>query len=152
MPSKNSVNRPKLTANLRRRAQKLGQKRARRTAQGHFALGREDALGAGKSAPLDVYFGRVGVQGSHAEGSKDGRVTSRTLSGKRLRKIERNLRYAKKRQGKEQKQAPPASAPAGPLTALRNALWSVLGDSPSAGLIIDTTGNAGTTLGGAYFP
>lgn len=97
--------------------------------------------------------------------SSPASITTRTLSKKRAKKIERNLKYATQRKllvdasakledemeidldgGKKVKENEKKSS----LTLVKEALWSVIDDTASQGLIIEN--RQGTTLGGPFFP
>ncbi|QLQ78556.1 hypothetical protein HG537_0A08030 [Torulaspora globosa] len=158
MPSKNSINRPKLTPNLNRKNQSLARKRDQRERAGLLQPARSSEnskSGQVKSVPLELYFqGKTG---------QDGVLTTKTLSKKRAKKIERNLKYAEQRKllaelqdkvenedgmevdvpaGKTQKREEKKSS----LTKMKDALWKVLDDSSSEGFVL--TKGQGTTLGG----
>ncbi|QLL33793.1 hypothetical protein HG536_0F01180 [Torulaspora globosa] len=164
MPSKNSINRPKLTTNLNRKTQSLARKRDQRERAGLLQPARsseKSKSGQVKSVPLELYFhGKVGqTAGNQA-------LTTKTLSKKRAKKIERNLKYAEQRKllaelqdkvanedgmevdvqaGKSQKREEKKSS----LAKMKDALWRVIDDSSSQGLVLN--GGQGTTLGGPVF-
>lgn len=179
MPSKNSINRPKLTTNVRSKQQTLARKRDARERKGHFTLARSEEgsrSGEAKSAPVDLYFGRESPATRRAQPGRGG-LTTKTLSKKRAKKIERNLKYAAQRRlltdvqanaegadddemsvdatgqakaiaRKQDIAAKKASKNSGSL--VREALWKAIEDAGSQGLTLQT-GN-GTTLGGPFFP
>ncbi|CCK73592.1 Alb1p NDAI_0G06090 [Naumovozyma dairenensis CBS 421] len=181
MPSKNSINRPKLTVNLHRKAQKAGKKRAARERAGHYKPARSaDASKSGeiKSVALDLYFNDKDKTGQASTNtstlaSGNGSVTTKTLSKKRAKKIERSLRYAEQRKllidlqaklengnddtamdvdgGEVVKRVRENKKEKSALTQMKEALWNVLDDaSSSQGLVIGS--GQGTTLGGPFFP
>ena len=94
MPSKNSINRPKLTVNVARKTQSLAHKRDQRERAGLLKPARsseKSKSGQIKSVPLDLYF-------QEKEGKVSGNgLTTKTLSKKRAKKIERNIKYAEQR-------------------------------------------------------
>lgn len=162
MPSKNSINRPKLVTNLKNRAQKAGLKRSRRDQRGEFQPARssEDSRsGEIKSVALDLYFQNEKTGGS---------ITNKTLSKKRSQKIERNLKYAQQRklltdlQAKSENDMDVDSSASAlvkkvkesktnKLSMIKKAMWNVLDDTQSQTLPLSSSGQ-GTTLGGAWFP
>lgn len=163
MPSKNSINRPKLTTNLNRKTQSLARKRDQRERAGLLQPARSSEnskSGQVKSVPLELYF-----QEKEGQGAKQG-LTTKTLSKKRAKKIERNLKYAEQRKllaelqdkvenedgmdvdvqtGKSQKREQKKSS----LAKMKDALWRVIDDSSSEGLVLSK--GQGTTLGGPVF-
>ncbi|CAI6732046.1 ANL_collapsed_G0028730.mRNA.1.CDS.1 [Saccharomyces cerevisiae] len=156
MPSKNSINRPKLTSNLHHKVHSLNKKRAQRE----------------RAVALDLYFQNKKNESQNSTAvtlqnasSSPASITTRTLSKKRAKKIERNLKYATQRKllvdasakledemeidldgGKKVKENEKKSS----LTLVKEALWSVIDDTASQGLIIEN--GQGTTLGGPFFP
>lgn len=175
MPSKNSINRPKLTPNVHHKVHSLNKKRAQRERAGLLKPARSSAnskSGEIKSVALDLYFEnkKSESQGSTAvtlpnTASPPASITTRTLSKKRAKKIERNLKYAAQRKllvdasakledgmdidldsSKKVKENGKKSS----LTLVKEALWSVIDDAASHGLIIEN--GQGTTLGGPVFP
>ena len=176
MPSKNSINRPKLTTNVRAKQQTLARKRDARERKGHFTLARSEEgsrSGEAKSAPVDLYFGRESPATRRAQPGRGG-LTTKTLSKKRAQKIERNLKYAAQRrlltdvqagiesdemsvdatgQAKaiaRKQEIASAKASKNNSSLVREALWKAIDDASTQGLTLQT-GN-GTTLGGAFFP
>lgn len=166
MPSKNSINRPKLTVNLHRKVHSLAKKRAQRERAGLLQPARSSLSsksGHIKSVPLDLYF-------QDKEGKvNSGPLTTKTLSKKRAKKIERNLKYAEQRklltdiQAKlEQEDGMDLDVHSADntkivkdekksaLTRMKDALWSIIDDTSSQGLILEN--GQGTTLGGPFFP
>lgn len=162
MPSKNSINRPKQTVNLNRKVHSQARKRDARERAGLLQPARSSELsksGHVKSIPLDLYKG---------EQLTTGPVTTKTLSKKRAKKIERNLKYIEQRkllvdvQAKAEDEMEVDDAGAGVLTKkqkpvtktvlakVKEALWNAIEDASSQGLNLDN-GN-GTTLGGPFFP
>lgn len=165
MPSKNSINRPKLTVNLNRKTQSLARKRDQRERAGLLKPARSSEnseSGQLKSVPLELYF-----QEKEGKTSSNQPLTTKTLSKKRAKKIERNIKYAEQRKLlaelqdkadnddemdvdvqtniKLQKKEEKKSA----LTKMKDALWKVLDDSSSQGLVLNN--GQGTTLGGPVF-
>lgn len=165
MPSKNSINRPKLSVNLNRKTQSLAKKRDQRERAGLFQPARSSEnskSGQIKSVPLDLYF-----QEKQGKAVSNQPLTTKTLSKKRAKKIERNLKYAEQRRllaelqdkaenedgmeldvpssNKSQKNEEKKSK----LTKMKDALWKVIDDSSSQGLVLE--GGQGTTLGGPVF-
>ncbi|CCF59208.1 hypothetical protein KAFR_0G01740 [Kazachstania africana CBS 2517] len=160
MPSKNSINRPKLTLNANKRVQRNAKKRDAREKLGLLNPQRSSESsksGEIKSVALDLYFNK--------ESSPNGPITTKTLSKKRTKKIERNLKYAEQRKllldvgskiendiemdvdssnGKKQ------DLKKSNLTLVKEALWSVIEDTTSDPLIIEN--GQGTTFGGPFFP
>lgn len=158
--------------NLHRKAQKAGKKRAARERAGQFNPARSsDSSRSGeiKSVSLDLYrAGKVENGAGNGTASTNGAVTSRTLSKKRAKKIERNLKYAEQRRlltdltakledsnegmeidavgGGRAKKVEKKTA----LGQVKEALWNVIEDSSSQGLVIGS--GQGTTLGGPMFP
>ena len=178
MPSKNSINRPKLTTNVRSKQQKLARKRDQRERAGHFNQARSadgSRSGEAKSVALDLYFGKEDSTASRDQSHRGG-LTNKTLSKKRSQKIERNLKYAQKRKlltdvqaqlenndeesmnidsgnGKSlvrKQEIQQTKTSKNNMSLIREALWSALDDTSSQGLTLAT--GQGTTLGGAYFP
>ena len=162
MPSRNSINRPKLTVNLNRKNSSISKKRDQRERAGLLQPARSSAdskSGKVKSVPLDLYF--EGQKDDHA--SAKG-ITNKTLSKKRAKKIERNIKYAQQRRlltdatakleadmeididQKKTKDAKPKTA----LEQVKEALWNAVEDTSNSGLIIEN--GQGTVLGGPYFP
>lgn len=153
MPSKNSVNKPKLTENLRHKNHALARKRADRERKGLINPPRshEDSKsGQARSESVDLYL-KGAPQGSA--------VTTKTLSKKRQQKIERNMKYAEKRklltdvqaklenemdvedenQTKEENKR-----------SVKDAFWSALEDTQSSANLCQE--GQGTTLGGPIYP
>ncbi|KAG0656779.1 ribosome biogenesis protein alb1 [Maudiozyma exigua] len=177
MPSKNSINRPKLTTNVRSKQQKLARKRDQRERAGHFNQARSadgSRSGEARSVALDLYFGKEDTTARRDQSHRGG-LTNKTLSKKRSQKIERNLKYAQKRKLLTDVQAQlenndedsmsvdsgnknitrkqeiqQAKTIKNNMSLIREALWSALDDTSSQGLTLAT--GQGTTLGGAYFP
>lgn len=166
MPSKNSINRPKLTSNLNRRAQKAGIKRSQREQNGQFQPARsseQSKSGEIKSVALDLYFK------DKADDVVIGpKVTRNTLSKKRAKKIERNLKYAQQRKNEDRLltdlhaklenemdvdvvSKKVKNEKNSKLSMVKKAMWNVLEDAQSQQELPLTTGQ-GTTLGGAWFP
>ncbi len=175
MPSKNSINRPKLTSNLHHKVHSLNKKRAQRERAGLLKPARSSVnskSGEIKSVALDLYFQNKKNESQNSTAvtlqnasSSPASITTRTLSKKRAKKIERNLKYATQRKllvdasakledemeidldgGKKVKENEKKST----LTLVKEALWSVIDDTASQGLIIEN--RQGTTLGGPFFP
>ncbi|BAP72768.1 ribosome biogenesis protein ALB1 [Kluyveromyces marxianus] len=160
MPSKNSINRPKQKVNLNRKIHQRAAKRDAMERKGLLAPARSSELsksGQLKSVPLDLYKG---------ERLSQGPTTTHTLSKKRAKKIERNLKYVEQRKllldlqsqseqnGGMQIDAVSSTkkekvAKKGQLEKMREAISGVLEDIQSQGLTLHT--EAGTTLGGQYF-
>lgn len=87
MPSKNSVNRPKLTVNLNKKSQKYGLKRARRERSGAFQPSRSSEnskSGEVKSVALDLFFANKKNEKPVATGNN---VTPELYPKKDLRKF-----------------------------------------------------------------
>lgn len=159
MPSKNSINRPKQKVNLNRKSQQRAAKRESMEKRGLLAPARSSESsksGRVKSVPYDIYKGEV---------TNSGPLTTQTLSKKRAKKIERNLKYAEERRllvdlqsqsdqnggmelelnvAKKEKEVKK-----GQLEKVREAITTVLEDIQSQGLSLQT--DSGTTLGGQYF-
>lgn len=175
MPSKNSINRPKLTSNLHHKVHSLNKKRAQRERAGLLKPARSSVnskSGEIKSVALDLYFQNKKNESQNSTAvtlqnasSSPASITTRTLSKKRAKKIERNLKYATQRKllvdasakledemeidldgGKKVKENEKKSS----LTLVKEALSSVIDDTASQGLIIEN--RQGTTLGGPFFP
>lgn len=156
MPSKNSINRPKLTVNLARKTQSLAHKRDQRERAGLLKPARSSEnskSGQIKSVPLDLYF-----QGKEGKVAASG-ITTKTLSKKRAKKIERNIKYAEQRKLLAELQDKalnedemdldlPASSKKTEerKITMKDALWKILDDTSSQGLVISN--GQGTTLGG----
>lgn len=167
MPSKNSINRPKLTTNVRSKQQKLAKKRAQRERAGHFNPSRSaegSKSGEIRSVPLELYFNKDSA-------SSGNKITTKSLSKKRAKKIERNLKYADQRKLLTDVQAKLeendmdmdhnkalvrkqdiniTKISKNNMSLVREALWKVIEDTSAQGLVIEN-GN-GTTLGGPFFP
>ncbi|SCV01895.1 LAMI_0G14444g1_1 [Lachancea mirantina] len=158
MPSKNSINRPHHTTTVNHKIRSLAKKRDARERAGLLQPARSDARsksGEIRSIPIDLYKGE---HGSH------GPITTKTLSKKRAKKIERNLKYAEQRKllvdvqkkaedSMEIDRVKSVEKRAGETTALsrvKAAIFQVLDDSTNTGLVLEN-GN-GTTLGGPFFP
>lgn len=161
MPSKNSINRPKQQMNLNRKVHSLAKKRDARERAGLLqpARSHEDSKsGQPKSVPIDLYKG---------EQSSAGPVTTKTLSKKRAKKIERNMRYAEQRKllVDVQKKAEDGMEVDGEVAAsiagsdaakksqfarVKDAFFRAMEDTASSGLVLEN--GAGTTLGGRFFP
>lgn len=176
MPSKNSINRPKLTSNLNHRVHSLGKKRAHRERAGLLQPARSSVnsrSGEIKSVALDLYFQNKKDEGQTSTAvtlptapSHPASVTTRTLSKKRAKKIERNLKYAAQRKllvdasaevedGMDidldsTKKVKENERKKSSLTLVKEALWNVIDDTSSHGLLIEN--GQGTTLGGPFFP
>ncbi|AMD19114.1 HBR213Cp [Eremothecium sinecaudum] len=162
MPSKNSINRPKQKINLNRKIQKNAAKRNARERAGLLAPPRsspDSMSGQVKSIPWELY------KGSKLE---SGPTTTKTLSKKRAKKIERNLRYNEQRKLLIEVQAAKESgmeidmetslvssrsrkkeAKQGLLEKTKASIWSVLEDTTTQELPLQT--GAGTILGSKYF-
>ncbi|SMN22822.1 similar to Saccharomyces cerevisiae YJL122W ALB1 Shuttling pre-60S factor [Maudiozyma saulgeensis] len=178
MPSKNSINRPKLTTNVRSKQQKLARKRDQRERAGHFNQARSadgSRSGEAKSVALDIYFGKEDSTTSRDQSHRGG-LTNKTLSKKRAQKIERNLKYAQQRRlltdvqaGLENKadddemnvdggnkallrkqEIEQSKNKKNNMSLIREALWNSIEDAQSQGLTLAT--GQGTTLGGPFFP
>lgn len=158
MPSRNSINRPKQQVNLNRKVQTLAKKRDARERAGLLQPARSHELsksGQAKSVPLDLYRG---------EKSTTGPLTTSTLSKKRAKKIERNLRYAEQRKllvdvGKKvedgmeidnEKSTVETATKKSQLARVKDAFFQAMEDTASSGLTLEN--GAGTTLGGPFFP
>ena len=150
MPSKNSINRPKLTVNVARKTQSLAHKRDQRERAGLLKPARsseKSKSGQIKSVPLDLYFQE-----------KEGKVSGNGLT-KRAKKIERNIKYAEQRKllaelqdkvvnedGMEVDLPAKTKKKEEKKSTLKDALWKILDDTSSQGLVISN--GQGTTLGG----
>lgn len=91
MPSKNSINRPKQKIGLNRKIHKNAAKRNARERAGLLAPPRSNLhsmSGQIKSIPLELF------KGTRLE---KGTITTKTLSKKCAKKIERNLKYNQQR-------------------------------------------------------
>ncbi|GME71367.1 unnamed protein product [[Candida] boidinii] len=162
MPSRNSVNRPKDNLNRIRKAQSLAKKRVRR---GTTPRSTERTTVVLPSTSIALYTG-------DASDSSIG-ITSKSISKKTAKKIERNRKYAILRNGgknakkllidiqakKESSmdidgEASNASSNANTKRSksdlVREALWSVIEDVATNNYNVDVTGE-GTTLGGPFF-
>ncbi|CAB4255147.1 similar to Saccharomyces cerevisiae YJL122W ALB1 Shuttling pre-60S factor [Maudiozyma barnettii] len=176
MPSKNSINRPKLTTNVRSKQHKLARKRDQRERAGHFNQARSaegSRSGEAKSVALDIYFGKEDATTSKDQSHRGG-LTNKTLSKKRAQKIERNLKYAQQRRLLTDVQADlenkddtmnvdggnksllrkqeieQSKNKKNNMSLIREALWNAIEDTQSQGLTLAT--GQGTTLGGPFFP
>lgn len=190
MPSKNSINRPKLTTNLKSKAQRAGLKRSQREQRGDFKPARsseQSKSGEIKSVALDLYFQNEEGKGrgdGDGNGSGDmvvihnGPITRNTLSKKRAKKIERNLKYAQQRKkelqiltdlqakkendmdldldsidsGDNGKNNKGKALKKSKLSLIKDAMWNILEDTQSIQNLSLSTSGQGTTLGGAWFP
>lgn len=163
MPSRNSINRPKLTVNLNRKNASITKRREQRERAGLLQPARSSEgsmSGKVKSVPIDLYMN--GARDDHA--SSKG-ITNRTLSKKRAKKIERNLRYAQQRKlltdaaagveegmdididgGKRKNKKEEKTD----LSMVKDALWKAIEDTTNTGLVLEN--GQGTTLGGPFFP
>ncbi|GAV53643.1 hypothetical protein ZYGR_0AK01450 [Zygosaccharomyces rouxii] len=153
MPPKNSVNKPKLTENLRHKNHALARKRADRERRGLINPPRshEDSKsGQAKSEAVDLYL-KGAPQGSA--------ITTKTLSKKRQQKIERNMKYAEKRKLLTDVQAKMEDemdvedendAKEESKRSVKDAFWSALEDTQSSANLCQ--GGQGTTLGGPIYP
>lgn len=156
MPSKNSINRPKQKINLNRKIQKNSAKRNFREREGLLAPSRSSNLsksGQIRSVPLDIYRG-VNIE--------SGPITTKTLSKKRAKKIERNLKYAQQRKLLTDVQSKyeddmdvditsnKSKTKKTNLDRIKDILSMTLDDVSPQGLIFEDSD--GTTLGGQYFP
>lgn len=162
MPSKNSINRPKLTKNVQHRQQRNNAKRLARERKGELQPTRssEDSKsGEIKSVALDIYFNSSNKDKSTI-GS--GVVTNKTLSKKRAKKIERNLKYAQQRKlindinltndiDLDIDEDEVKHKKINNLTKVKDAMWNIIEDTNSTGLLLINNGQ-GTTLGSATFP
>ncbi|QLG74740.1 hypothetical protein HG535_0H00650 [Zygotorulaspora mrakii] len=166
MPSKNSINRPKLTVNVNRKNQSLARKRNAREKAGLLKPARSSEnskSGEVKSVPLDLYFQQKNDDGTKTSSG----LTTRTLSKKRAKKIERNIKYAEQRKlltdvqanmenedGMEidilSKEKKSKDVKKSALKNLKDAIWNILDDTSSPGLVL--ANGQGTTLGGPFFP
>lgn len=177
MPSKNSINRPKLTVSLNRKNKHLAAKRLRRERAGEFSPARSSSQsksGKIRSVPLELYFAQ---QGEAASDDKNVPVlTRKKLSKKKAQKIARDLRHIQRQQERQRKLLTNGggdddmSVDAGgssksmqrkmdianakmnknKLSLIKNALWKALENNTPNGLIV--VGGQGTTLGGPFFP
>lgn len=104
MPSRNSINRPKLTVSLNRKNKHLAAKRLRRERAGEFSPARSSSQsksGKIRSVPLELYFAQ---QGQDADGNGNVPVlTRKKLSKKKAQKIARDLRHIQRQQEREKK-------------------------------------------------
>jgi ribosome biogenesis protein ALB1 len=163
MPSRNSINKPKQTINLARKNAGVSKKRAARVRNGLVAPPRSalsSTSGLPKSTAVALYNGEVPVT---------SQLTTRTLSNKRLNKIQRNKRYLQQRKDLEDKILIDATAQAeesmdideekvsskrtkrqSKVDGVKKALLSVLDDAVSSSFVFKTT-KEGTTLGGPSF-
>ncbi|CEP64981.1 Alb1p LALA0_S15e01772g [Lachancea lanzarotensis] len=157
MPSKNSINRPKQQINLNRKVHSLAKKRDAMDRAGLLKPARsseESKSGLAKSIPVELYRGGK---------LSAGPLTTKTLSKKRAKKIERNIKYAEQRKllVDVQKKADDSMdldldskkqtvAPKSQLERVKAALFKAVEDTSSSGLVLDA--GAGTTLGGPFFP
>jgi ribosome biogenesis protein ALB1 len=154
MPSRNSINKPKDTINQAKKRASLAKKRAERIRKGLVAPSRSSessTSGLPKSTSLALYTG----------GKQAGRLTTQTLSNKRLKKIERNKKYVAKRkeqlmidvQAKAEEMdvdGQEEEKPNSKINSVKDALWSVIEDRATSEFTVDST-SEGTTLGGPSF-
>lgn len=152
--------------NQARKRSALAKKRNARARNGLTAPARSadsSTSGLPKSTAVALY---TGAQPS-------GKLTTTTLSKKRLQKIERNKKYSAKRKELENKLLIDATAQAeermdidddnesvassskkekssSKINSVKEALWSVIEDRAAETLVVDATGE-GTTLGGPSF-
>jgi ribosome biogenesis protein ALB1 len=155
MPSRNSINKPKDTINQAKKRASLAKKRAERIRKGLVAPSRSSessTSGLPKSTSLALY---AGVK-------QAGRLTTQTLSNKRLKKIERNKKYVAKRkeqlmidvQAKAEEEmdvdGQEEEKPNSKIHSVKDALWSVIEDRATSEFTVDST-SEGTTLGGPSF-
>ncbi|AET39987.1 Alb1p Ecym_5218 [Eremothecium cymbalariae DBVPG len=158
MPSKNSINRPKQKINLQHKVRSNAAKRLAREKAGLLAPPRSSTAsksGQARSIPWELYKG---------ESVERGPMTTKTLSKKRAKKIERNLRYVEQRKLLIDIQAAKESGmeiddssvkvakvqKKGAIEKVKECMWSVLEDTTTQGFTLHT--GTGTTLGGPYFP
>ncbi|SCV03676.1 LANO_0G05578g1_1 [Lachancea nothofagi CBS 11611] len=155
MPSKNSINRPKQQININRRTQSLAKKRDAMEKAGLLQPARSaesSKSGLARSVPIDLYKG---------EGLTAGPLTTKTLSKKRAKKIERNLKYAEQRKllvdvqkksedSMELDQVKKIEPTKTPLERVKAAFFKAMEDTTSSGLVLEN--GSGTTLGGPFFP
>ncbi|OUM54227.1 hypothetical protein BVG19_g3586 [[Candida] boidinii] len=162
MPSRNSVNRPKDNLNRIRKAQSLAKKRVRR---GTTPRSTERTTVVLPSTSIALYTGDA------SDGSIG--ITSKSISKKTAKKIERNRKYAILRNGgknakkllidiqakKESSMdidgesantSSNANTKRSKSDLVREALWSVIEDVATNNYNVDVTGE-GTTLGGPFF-
>lgn len=154
MASKNNINKPKYTTQKNHRTRQNAIKRAQRERNGTIKPARSernDPKNISKSAALELYFNnKINTNGNTA-------LTTKTLSKKREKKIERMIKYVERRNPKinddddmdietkrirEVKQTD--------LGKLKDALWKALGEDWSFKQNLVSTGQ-GTTLGSASF-
>lgn len=131
MPSKNSINRPKLTANVAHRTARANRRRSERERAGMFRVGREMRV--------------VG----------DMKALTSVTTRKRLIRLQRRLRYAQLRSPKphlalaQLQLAKKGKATKEKPVDTRQVMEKSL---QSTGFGIQRPQGNGTTLGGAYFP
>ncbi|CCH61052.1 hypothetical protein TBLA_0D05600 [Henningerozyma blattae CBS 6284] len=163
MPSKNSVNRRKYTTTTARKQRKNASKRLEKERLGLIKparSARDAKFDLKKSVPLDLYF-----NGKDSDNNQ-GVMTTKSLSKKRTKKIERMLNYVKQRKDREsrtedgdedmdvdqtKRQRPTKETSFG---RMKNLLWDVVVDQNGAEVMsfnVTPTGD-GTTLGGPFFP
>ncbi|SCW03233.1 LAFE_0G05930g1_1 [Lachancea fermentati] len=159
MPSKNSINRPKQKINLNRKVHSLSKKRTERERAGLLKPARSHETsksGQIKSVAIDLYKGEL---------PSTGPITNKTLSKKRAKKIERNLKYIEQRKllvdvqkkyedGMEVDSTAALTKSKAPkktqIAKVKDALFQALEDTTSTGLVLEN--GSGTTLGGPFFP
>lgn len=141
MPSKNSINKPKITAKHQRKAHGASKKRQLRAKQAVTVI--KGPSGSTEIVPLST---------------GGGVLANRVVSNKKAKKLERNLKYAKLRQQVGKKKAADVEMSEEDMTELkekeniyRKALWKVVENSKVNGLTFASPSGEGTTLGSAVF-
>lgn len=145
MPSRNSINKPKDNILRGKRNGRLGQKRALTRARGTTG-----ATLLVQASPLSLAHSLY-----QNKDQLPTDITTQTLSKKRLLKIERNKKYLELRNSKkldknDVEMEIEIEEKLNKVTAVRNALWSVVENSANGYFANVPSGN-GTTLGEASF-
>lgn len=141
MPSKNSINKPKITAKHQRKSILASKKRQRRARQAVTVI--KSSSGSTEIVPIST---------------GGGVLANKVLSNKKAKKLERNLKYAQLRNQEGKKKNVDIEMNEQDLANVkekeniyRKALWEVVENSKSNGLLLALPSGEGTTLGSASF-
>lgn len=141
MPSKNSINKPKITAKHQRKSILASKKRQRRARQAVTVI--KSSSGSTEIVPIST---------------GGGVLANKVLSNKKAKKLERNLKYAQLRNQEGKKKNVDIEMNEQNLANVkekeniyRKALWEVVENSKSNGLLLALPSGEGTTLGSASF-
>ncbi|TID22555.1 hypothetical protein CANINC_003330 [Pichia inconspicua] len=141
MPSKNSINKPKITAKHQRKSILASKKRQNRARQAVTVI--KSSSGSTEIVPIS---------------SGGGVIANKILSNKKAKKLERNFKYAQMRKQEGRKKNTDIVMNEQNIADVkekeniyRKALWDVVESSKVNGVPLALPSGEGTTLGSASF-